>query len=139
MYKKNRAEPKIIVNKVYGDKSNIKFSVLLEGEIDWNEFFGMEKAEDSSLCHERSEFRYGDDSFSQSLVNFILRVASYQDDYGLFKKATLTKLEVCKEVEESYQEFRNQVASKEKAKKLDQLKEAEKEVARLKKEVLKEF
>jgi hypothetical protein len=43
MYKKQKLEPKIVVGRVPADKSKIKFTVSLEGEIDWNEFFGMEK------------------------------------------------------------------------------------------------
>lgn len=138
-FKKHKQEPKIVVKKVPSDKSKIKFVAVFEGEIDWNELFGMDKDSEYSLCHECSDFRYGGDSFSQSFINFIFSVASRCDDYKVFQKAKLTNLDINKEVESVYKEFKDEINSRERAKKLDKLKEAEKEVARLRGEVLGEF
>lgn len=139
-YKGRKSESKILVKQVPEDKSKIKFVAVFEGEMDWNQTFGMQKEDDSSICHDYTEFRYGDGSFSQSLINFIFRMACGNDDYfKIFQKAHLTKLEVSNEVDQAYKEFKDEIKSREKLEKLEKLKKAEKEVAKLRSEVLSEF
>lgn len=138
-YKKYKKESKVFVKQVPNDKSKIKFFVVLEGEMNWNELFGMKQEDDMSLCHDDSDFRYGGENFSQSLINYLYKVIARDDDYKIFQKAKLTNLDISEEVLESYQSFKKEVESREKAKKLDRLKEVEKEAAKLRSEVLEEF
>jgi hypothetical protein len=136
---RKKEESKILVKKVSKENSKVKFAVSLEGEFDWNKLFGMDTLKDASLCHMYYEFQHEERGFDQSFINFIFDNISRQDDYRFFSNAKLTKIQLSEEVNKSYNDYLEEIKNRKKINKIDELKKAEKEVARLKSEVLKEF
>lgn len=126
MRKFNR-EPKIQINSVPGDKTKIKYTFQVSGELDWNSDFARRSEHDETLI-DSWHFKHAK-SFKQGLVDWL--ASMIQEQLG-YEKCVLVGYDVPTEVADAYKKYKDVFDEKDKQSKQKAIAEAEANLARLK-------
>ena len=117
------------VKAVDPSKDKIKYSILVEGEMDWNKDFADRgyKNEQRTVI-DNYHFSSFDDNLKQHILNYVW---SAIQDTNLFTQATLNAFDATPEVLNAYTEYKGELNDQQKQKLKTELEEAEKRAAQL--------